>query len=191
VTLPGVGSLSFSVDPTTHDLTGLMVTPADPSIVAGTPVLTDEGVQVLFTSPTGAETLEVEVEGDGAVPVVKAEAQGPSDAMDAAGNGTVPTGDEDGNNNGAGDNENKPGVTNNEPGENEGTPPPTSTTTRSEDGSPGGSDDGMPTTTPTAPSMPTTTTSSGDSGGSDGGNISDGDRGSGSGSSSDGNGSDG
>src|SRR6185437_13901935 len=71
VTLPGVGTLSFSVTPGTDALSNLTVTPADPSITAGTPVLTDEGVQVRFSTPTGTETLEVEVEGDGPVPVVK------------------------------------------------------------------------------------------------------------------------
>jgi hypothetical protein len=191
VTLPGVGSLSFSVDPTTHALTGLMVTPADPSIVAGTPMLTDEGVQVLFSSPTGAQTLEVEVEGEGAVPVVKAEADG-------AENGAGTAVENDGDHNGAADNENEPGENDNEQGDNEGTPPPTSTTTptttedRSGDGSGDGMGDQAPTTTTTPPSTPTTTAPSGSGDGSNDGSGSgdNGDGGSGSNSSGDG-GSDG
>lgn len=176
VTLPGVGSLSFSVDPTTHALTGLMVTPADPSIVAGTPMLTDEGVQVLFSSPTGAQTLEVEVEGEGAVPVVKAEADGAETAVE-----------NDGDHNGAGDNENEPADNENEQGDNAGTPPVTSTTTptTTEDRSGDGSGDNTPATTPAPPSTPTTIAPSGSgdgsndgSGSGDGGSGSSGDGGS-------------
>jgi len=166
VTLPGIGSLSFSVDPSTDALTGLIVTPADPSITAGTPSFTDEGVQVLFTSATGSETLEVEVEGDGSMPKVTAEARGPEDGLEAenAAPGNEPENDNQ--------NEAAPEVEN-ETGDDQGTA--TSAPSVSGDSS-GGSDSsdgqsGDTTTTVAPPSSTTTTTSvtSGDGGGSDGG----------------------
>ncbi len=82
VTLPGVGSLSFGVDPTTGALTGLTVTPAaGTDFTAGTPQLTDEGVQVLFSGTTGSQLLEVEVE-EGPMPEVTAEVKAPDAADD-------------------------------------------------------------------------------------------------------------
>lgn len=181
VTLPGVGTLSFSVAPGTDTLSDLTVTPADPSITAGTPVLTDEGVQVRFTTPTGAQTLEVEVEGDGPVPVVKAEAEGPEDGVEAA--------QEPGRDNG--DNENEPGDNQGD----DGATPPTTTTDRGDgaqmgdDSSGDGPDHGTTTTTPPPTSTTSTTATSGDGGsdGDGGSNSSDGGSGDGgSGSSSDG-----
>lgn len=185
VTLPGVGTLSFSVAPGTDTLSDLTVTPADPSITAGTPVLTDEGVQVRFTTPTGAETLEVEVEGDGPVPVVKAEAEGPEDGVEAA--------QEPGRDNG--DNENEPGDNQGEDQGDDGATPPTTTTDRGDgaqmghDSSGDGPDHGTTTTTPPPTSTTSTTATSGDGGsdGDGGSNSPDGGSGDGgSGSSSDG-----
>jgi hypothetical protein len=166
VTLPGVGTLSFSVAPGTETLNNLTVTPADPSITAGMPVLTDEGVQVRFTTPTGIETVEVEVEGDGPVPVVKAEAEGPEDGAEAA---NAPGRDD-------GDNENNQGDNENEHGDEQGAAPGTVTTTTDgrdgsgmgDDGSRDGPDQGTTTTTtPPMTSTTPTTVTSGD-GGSDG-----------------------
>src|ERR1700722_2124730 len=59
VTLPGVGSLSFGVDPSSGALTALTVTPAQGSgFVAGSPMTTEEGLQVLFTGTAGSQLLE-------------------------------------------------------------------------------------------------------------------------------------
>jgi hypothetical protein len=174
VTLPGVGSLSFSVDPSTHALTGVMVTPADPSVVAGTPVLTDEGVQVLFTTATGNETLEVEVEGEDGVPVVKAEAQGPEDGTEDG--GTAVRTDE-GNNENENQNEN-PNENENEPGEDQATPTQPTTASTSGDRSGDGADQGTTTTTTSSPPPSGTPTSTGTSSGSDGGSGNDGSDGS-------------
>jgi len=87
VTLPGVGSLSFGVDPTSGALTGLTVAPVDGSgFTAGTPALTEEGVSITFTSGTGSTVLQVEVHPSSTGPVVTAEV----DTAGGAGNGSGP-----------------------------------------------------------------------------------------------------
>ena len=76
VTLPGVGSVSFTVDSTTGAITGLTVMAADGSgFTAGSPTTTDEGVQVLFTSSTTSRVLQIEVEMGENGPRVTAEAE--------------------------------------------------------------------------------------------------------------------
>jgi hypothetical protein len=74
-TLPGFGSLTFRVDPTTGTLTGLTVA-ADPGVTAGAPVLREEGVEVPFSGPATSERFEVEVESENGVPRVTAKAEG-------------------------------------------------------------------------------------------------------------------
>lgn len=87
VTLPGVGSLSFGVDPTSGALTGLTVAPVDGSgFTAGTPALTEEGVSITFTSGTGSTVLQVEVHPSSTGPVVTAEV----DTAEGAGSGSGP-----------------------------------------------------------------------------------------------------
>src|SRR5258708_2809414 len=75
VTLPGVGSLSFAVDPATGAPMNLIVAPIPGSnFTAGTPRITDEGVKVVFTSATTNEVLDVDIEPSASGPVVTAEA---------------------------------------------------------------------------------------------------------------------
>lgn len=87
VDLPGVGSLTFTVDPATGSVSGLVAT-ADSGFTAGTPSVTDEGVQVSFTDASGAPTvLQAEVERENGVVKVKPEAEdgaGPEAAASAA-----------------------------------------------------------------------------------------------------------
>lgn len=70
VDLPGIGSLTFMVDPSTGAVSDVVAT-ADSGITAGAPKVTDEGVEVSFTDATGKATvLAAEVENkDGAVKV--------------------------------------------------------------------------------------------------------------------------
>jgi hypothetical protein len=93
VTLPGVGSLSFGVDPTTGVLTGLTVAPVDGSgFTAGTPVLTEEGVSITFTSGMGATVLQVEIHPSSTGPVVTAEVNAAENEGDGPGRGDQPGG---------------------------------------------------------------------------------------------------
>ncbi len=66
VTLPGAGSVTFTVDET-GAIVALVVTP-DAGVTAGDPVVTDEGVTITFTGPDGAvRVLEIEVETEDGV----------------------------------------------------------------------------------------------------------------------------
>ncbi len=61
VTIPGVGSLSFTIDPTTGAVSDVLMTPAD-GLTAGTPQITAEGVRVVLTAADGSvRVLEAEV----------------------------------------------------------------------------------------------------------------------------------
>jgi uncharacterized membrane protein YgcG len=74
VTLPGVGSLSFAVDPVTGTPMNLIVAPvAGSNFTAGSPRITNEGVKVVFTSATSNQVLEVNIEPGASGPVVTAE----------------------------------------------------------------------------------------------------------------------
>ena len=184
VTLPGIGTVSFGVDPTTQTLTGLTVTPSDPSVTAGTPVLTEEGVQVRFDTSAGPEFLEVEVEQEGAMPRVTAEVALPEDAEHGD-----QAGDNEGGHDGAGDG----GPDNTTASRDDGQHPTGTTPTTSGAGEDNATTEHEDTTTTTTvPSSSTedggtsdngSTAVSGDSGGSTSGDSS--------GSSSDGSGSDG
>jgi hypothetical protein len=75
VDLPGVGSLTFTVDPATGALSNLVAT-ADSGFTAGTPQLTDDGVQVSFNNASGAPTvLQAEVEREDGTVKVKPEVE--------------------------------------------------------------------------------------------------------------------
>lgn len=168
VTLPGVGSVSFTVDSTTGAITGLTVLAADGSgFSAGSPTTTDEGVQVLFTSATTTRVLQVEVEPGENGPKVTAEA----DVEDPA------TGENDGSDD----------ATSSAEDGNESTAQSGDTSTSAEDGVTSTSQEGSDGAGESAPAgTPTTTTTeagggdsgtsgtSGDggSGGSDGGSTS-------------------
>ena len=90
VSLPGVGTLSFSVDATTGAVSDLVAT-ADPAggFTAGTPALVEEGVQIVFTSATGTpQVLHVEVEEEDGQLKVKAETETDAEATPTS---TTPT----------------------------------------------------------------------------------------------------
>ena len=109
VTLPGVGSLSFGVDPTSGALSAITVTPTPGSdFVAGAPMSIEEGFQVLFTGTSGSQLLEVKVDRDEDVTEVKAEVESPPPAAqpgatpgeDRDGDRDADQGDDHGNDNG-------------------------------------------------------------------------------------------
>ena len=78
VTLPGAGSVTFTVDET-GAIVALVVTP-DAGVTAGEPVVTDEGVTITFTGPDGAvRVLEIEVETEDGVIDVEIEIDDESD----------------------------------------------------------------------------------------------------------------
>ena len=138
VTLPGVGSLSFGVDPTSGALTALTVTPAPGSgFTAGTPVTTEEGVQVLFTGASGSQLLEVTVDQDEAVTEVRAEAEAPPPTVQAGGTPGDDRNGDPGNNAGSGDD--RGGATT--------TTTPGAPTVGDDNGTETGSGDGRPSTT--------------------------------------------
>lgn len=114
VSLPGVGSLMFTVDPATGNVSNLVATAdAVGGFTAGTPKVTDEGVQVTFMSPAGdTKTLAADVERENGTVSVKPEVEhgngGDNNHHDEATTttvaGTPPTtevhGDNNGDNNG-------------------------------------------------------------------------------------------
>lgn len=75
VDLPGVGSLSFTVDPTTGVISNVLAT-ADTGFTAGTPAASEEGVQVSLTSTGGTVTLlQAEVNHEDGTVKVQPEAE--------------------------------------------------------------------------------------------------------------------
>lgn len=93
VTLPGVGSLSFAVDPATGAVSSLTVIPVDGSgFAASVPTATAEGVKVVFTSATSTQVLEVSVVLSPSGPVVKAEVDVPDHSTGEPGDDTTPGG---------------------------------------------------------------------------------------------------
>jgi len=85
VDLPGVGSLVFSVDPASGAISNVVVTAAaSGDFTAGAPKVTEEGVEVSFTSPSGtSQVLAVKVEQDEGV--VKVEAESDDQSQDHQG----------------------------------------------------------------------------------------------------------
>ena len=93
VDLPGVGSLTFTVDPTTGAVSGVVATAAS-GFSAGAPTVSAEGVQVSFTGGSGAVTLlQAEIDHEDGTVTVKPEAeteQPDAETADTAGpNGTT------------------------------------------------------------------------------------------------------
>ena len=80
VDLPGVGSLSFTVDPTTGVISKVLAT-ADNGFTAGTPITSHEGVQVSLTSTAGTATL-LQAEVDHENGTVKVEPEVETDQPD-------------------------------------------------------------------------------------------------------------
>jgi hypothetical protein len=64
VTIPGVGTISLTLDPVTGAVSDVLVTPAD-GLTAGTPQVSTEGVKVVLTAKDGTvHVLEAQVEHD-------------------------------------------------------------------------------------------------------------------------------
>jgi len=166
VTLPGVGSLSFGVDPTTGGLTALTVAPVDGSgFTAGTPVLTEEGVTIAFTSDAGGTVLQVEIHPSSTGPVVTAETNAADDEGADGGQGDQPGGPANGDDDQHGDDQQA------------GTPPATVPTTPATD-APDPSTSGHGDSDAEGGGIPVTTPGSGDQGSGQSGSGS-GDQGSG------------
>jgi hypothetical protein len=68
VTIPGVGTLSLTVDPVTGVVSDVLVTPVD-GLTAGTPQISAEGVKIAFTA------------ADGTIHVVEAKVQSGDDGL--------------------------------------------------------------------------------------------------------------
>lgn len=86
VNVPGVGTLTFTVDPATGQVSGVtaLVAPeASATTTAGTPTVTSEGVSVAFTDSSSGlvTTVSAEVDMEDGVPVVTAETE--TDEVDA------------------------------------------------------------------------------------------------------------
>jgi hypothetical protein len=170
VTAPGVGSLSFGIDPTTGAVTGLTVTPAaGTGFTAGPPMQIEEGFEVLFTGASGSQLLRVKVDRDDGATEVRARI-GPPPAAPQAGvtPGQNQDGDQDanhGDDNGVDrvdDHGDDNGVENDQDEATTTTMPGTPTIADHNEDTHGG--DGRPATTTTTPA-----TSSGQSGSSPGG----------------------
>lgn len=74
VTLPGVGALTFTVDPTTGAVSNVTAL-GEPGFTATTPRVTEGGVRVSFISATaGAELVVVDIDRNNGATVVTAEA---------------------------------------------------------------------------------------------------------------------
>ena len=206
VTVPGVGSLSFGVDPTSGALVALTVTPAPGSgFMAGSPRAVEEGVQVLFTGTSGSRLLAVKVDRDEDVTEVKAEVEAPHPAVQDEGAPGEDREDNDGLNPGMDNDDNdglNPGMDNDDIDRLSTTIPPSTATSGDDHGdngrdTPGG--DGQQTATTT--SAPTSnmgdnnsgTSANGSNGGPSGssgsGHQGSGDNGSGDSGSGDGDGS--
>lgn len=62
VTIPGVGTLSLTLDPTTGAVSDVLVTPVD-GLTAGTPTISTDGVKIVLTAKDGTvHVLEAQVE---------------------------------------------------------------------------------------------------------------------------------
>ncbi len=63
ITLAGLGDISLSVDPTTHEISNIVVTPLD-GITVADPIAVHNGIQLDFTLADGTvKSIVVEVEG--------------------------------------------------------------------------------------------------------------------------------
>jgi hypothetical protein len=200
VALPGVGTLSFTIDPSTGSVTGLTVTPAVGSgFTAGTPTVTTEGVEVVFSSGTTSEVLQVKVEQEDGVPTVTAEVQVPDTESGDQTNGT--TGSSDGTEGGTSDGGDSSSSSGDDGQDNAASATSSTTTTStptnssSDDGSDSSGSDGssgdQSASTTTTTTTPTTGSTSGSDGSSSGTSGSGGDSGSGDGAGGSGDGSSG
>ena len=87
ITLAGLGDISLSVDPTTHEISNIVVTPLD-GITVADPIAVHNGIQLDFTLADGTvKSVVVEVEGHHGT--VRLEVEDP-ESEDEAHNGNGP-----------------------------------------------------------------------------------------------------
>ncbi len=81
ITLAGLGDISLSVDPTTHEISNILVTPLD-GITVADPIALHNGIQLDFTLADGTvKSVVVEVAGHHGT--VRLEVEGPESEDDA------------------------------------------------------------------------------------------------------------
>jgi len=81
ITLAGLGDISLSVDPTTHEISNILVTPLD-GIAIADPIAVHNGIQLDFTLADGTvKSVVVEVEGHHGT--VRLEVEGPESEDEA------------------------------------------------------------------------------------------------------------
>lgn len=81
-TLAGLGDISLTFDPITHEISNIVVTPLD-GITAAMSVAVHNGIQLVFTMADGTvKTIVVEVEGDHGTVTLEFDNQSPKDAAE-------------------------------------------------------------------------------------------------------------
>ena len=84
-TLAGLGDISLTFDPITHEISNIVVTPLD-GITAAMSVAVHNGIQLVFTLADGTvKTIFVEVEGDHGTVTLEFDNQSPEDAAEQGG----------------------------------------------------------------------------------------------------------
>jgi hypothetical protein len=84
-TLAGLGDISLTFDPITHEISNIVVTPLD-GITAAMSVAVHNGIQLVFTLADGTvTTIVVEVEGDHGTVTLEFDNQSPEDAAEQGG----------------------------------------------------------------------------------------------------------
>ena len=84
-TLAGLGDISLTFDPITHEISNIVVTPLD-GITAAMSVAVHNGIQLVFTLADGTvKTIFVEVEGDHGTVTLEFDNQSPEDAEQGGG----------------------------------------------------------------------------------------------------------
>ncbi len=83
--LTGLGNISLTFDPITHEISNIVVTPLD-GITAAVPIAMHNSIQLVFTLADGTvTTLVVEVEGDHGTVTLELDNQSPEDAAEQGG----------------------------------------------------------------------------------------------------------
>jgi len=81
-TLAGLGDISLTFDPITHQISNIVVTPLD-GITAAVPIAAHDGIRLVFTLADGTVTsLVVEVDGDHGTLTLEFDNQPPEDAAE-------------------------------------------------------------------------------------------------------------
>ncbi|MCX6510007.1 MAG: hypothetical protein NT081_04240 [Actinobacteria bacterium] len=84
-TLAGLGDISLTFDPITHEISNIVVTPLD-GITAAVPIAVNNSIQLVFTLADGTVmSIVVEVEGDHGSVTLEFDNQSPEDAAEKGG----------------------------------------------------------------------------------------------------------